>query len=78
MTKITLPPLPDFAVNALPKVQVDLLLARDLEVARAVLEGAAQMADRYHTGDWHSDDDTGSEVASWLAAQFRALEVSHD
>lgn len=35
-------------------------------------EQCAKAADRYHFGDRYDADATGSEVASWLAAEFRA------
>jgi hypothetical protein len=48
MTTITLPPLPPIYENHAGKwINVDDVRARDLEVARLVLEGAEEVADAY-------------------------------
>ena len=45
--------------------------ARDIEVARAVLEAAAKVVEASPSYDWH-------RFACESAAAIRALEVSHD
>ena len=67
-TKITLPPLPPYA-GFYPQTNVPvwterMLRARDEEVARRVLEGAAKVCGRYSEGQW-------------LASSIRNLEVKH-
>jgi hypothetical protein len=64
MTTITLPPLPSIYENHAGKwIDVDDVRARDLEVARMVLEGAAE-----YVSGWHL-------VAT--ANAIRNLEVKH-
>jgi len=73
MTTITLPPLPDFEGDTSPDIR-DFntkritraeLRARDLEVARLVLEGAAKKA-------WTSG------MCPWVVVEdIHALEVKH-
>ena len=58
---IKLPPLPNF--RDWP-YRHEELRARDLEVARVVLEAAAKVCDRYTEGQW-------------LAEQIRTLELKH-
>ncbi len=82
-TPILLPPLPDFEGDTSPdirdfntkRITRDQLRARDLEVARRVLEAAAKEAARYHIGDLYDEDATGSEVASWLVVTILALRI---
>jgi hypothetical protein len=68
MTTILLPPLPlpHFGAPWNPPMVFteDQLRARDLEVAKAVLEGAAKVCGRYSEGQW-------------FASSIRALEVKH-
>jgi hypothetical protein len=77
MTTITLPPLPPYA-GFYPQTNVPvwterMLRARDLEVARLVLEGAAELCqnERLMFGDeeWN--------IRCELAQAMRALEVKH-
>ncbi len=63
MTTITLPPLP-VPDTWDKRYKPDQLRARDLEVARLVLESAAKVCGRYSEGQW-------------LASSIRALEVKH-
>lgn len=63
---ITLPPLPE-PLGYDDRHTEDQLRARDLEVARLVLEAAAQSAEL-----WHAN---GIEVE--IAREIRALEVRH-
>ena len=68
-----LPPCPDDTYDW-SEDEKDALRARDLEVARVVLEAAANFCDdEYHTGDgW------GTTTADRrCAAGIRALEVKH-
>lgn len=62
-TKITLPPLPPDNIKVLA---IELVRARDLEVARIVLEGAAKVAELSHPDDW-----------AFIGAAIRNLEVKH-
>jgi hypothetical protein len=69
-TPILLPPLPepDFALDQgdEPCYYAHTLRARDLEVARLVLEGAAKVAELSHPDDW-----------AFIGATIRNLEVKH-
>ena len=60
---IPLPALPLPSIDAWPNT-LEKLRARDLEVARVVLEAAAKVCDRYTEGQW-------------LAEQIRTLELKH-
>jgi hypothetical protein len=67
MTTITLPPLPSIYENHAGKwIDVDDVRARDLEVARVVLEGAAKVC-----------DDTWGGKSS-MSAAIRNIEVRHE
>lgn len=71
MTKSKLPPLPPHPEPMVMKwspLERAAIRARDIEVAKAVLEAAAT---------WYNDE--GRELCrSDVAAELRALEVSHD
>jgi len=66
-TPILLPPLPEpmHGFYATPTYTLDQLRARDLEVARVVLEAAAQSAYRY------------AHVPSLISDKIRNIEVKH-
>lgn len=78
--KITLPALPEPAgiivvgTQALRAFTADQLCARDLEVARVVLEAAAQEAER--NGEYLTEQ--VAEVLYATAINIRTLEVGHD
>lgn len=91
---ITLPPLPkvDYDAGWHRQYTADQLRARDLEVARLVLEGAAKhiqkQADDYDEAHGHTDPDTGTREypgegeayvfeMTELADAIRTLEVRH-
>jgi hypothetical protein len=76
MTAITLPPLPEpmHGFYATPMYSPDQLRARDLEVARAVLEGAALKCE----GERRLGiDDERAYYGDLMAEAIRELEVKH-
>jgi hypothetical protein len=74
MTTIPLPPLPepDFALDQgdEPCYYAHTLRARDLEVARVVLEGAAKCCEK--------KDYRHESARAEIGADIRALEVHHE
>jgi hypothetical protein len=74
MTTITLPPLPVADPELVkrfgpPTYTLDQLRARDLEVARVVLEGAAKCCEK--------KDYRHESARAEIGADIRALEVKH-
>ena len=65
MTKIPLPPLPQFHTHGPVALNPEGIRARDLEVARVVLEAAAQACFPAYWADECADE-------------IRKLKVSHD
>ena len=76
MTKITLPPLhphPEPMVMQWSPLERAAIRARDIEVARVVLEVVAKVCESRQTPG------TGSvAILNGAAEEIRALEISHD
>lgn len=74
-TVIKLPPLPSgFGPGEWIEMDYESLVARDLEVARLVLEAAAHEAER--NGEYLTEQ--VAEVLYATAINIRTLEVGHD